>query len=573
MVSKIFTAAQLAVLVAMALASGAWAGSYHVYACRTPAGESAPADGWSGSKTGTYTYAENTCQHPGGGALIAALGDQAARTANTDNATWAFSAPPGARITSATLWRAGDAAGGAAVNATYEFWLAGPTETGVFDECLYALGCSSEGNYAAPISPENRVVVPEAHLGSHLFIKTACGGISEYKCKEGQADPNGYAAVVYLYAADITLEQAAGPTASGVSGELAGAATVSGTSDVAFTASDPGAGVYEAVFSVDGQIVQRTVLDENSGRCRDMSQSGDGLASFLYTQPCLGTLSTDVALDTTKLANGAHHLRIDVLDAAGNSAPVLDRNIVVSNLSASAGLALSGGAIAAAAGGGSPGPANGANASSQASLAVAWKGSRSPRLVTGFGRPETITGSLTGPGGAPIAGALIDLQATPANAGARALVMASPRTGANGLFSARIPAGASSRTLTFAYRSHLGDPLPVATRTLTLTVRAALRLAIAPRTASVGRRVHFTGRLLGGPLPSTGKLLVLEARSAGGPWIKFDVIRSDRAGRYRASYRFRFPGPATYQFRVLSEAEADYPYAGGGSNVVVVRER
>ena len=32
-----------------ALATTAHAGSYHVYACRTPAGESAPADGWSGS--------------------------------------------------------------------------------------------------------------------------------------------------------------------------------------------------------------------------------------------------------------------------------------------------------------------------------------------------------------------------------------------------------------------------------------------------------------------------------------------------------------------------------------------
>ena len=50
------------------------------------------------------------------------------------------------------------------------------------------------------------------------------------------------------------------------------------------------------------------------------------------------------------------------------------------------------------------------------------------------------------------------------------------------------------------------------------------------------------------------------------------MIRADALGRYRAAYRFKFPGPARYQFRVLSEAEADYPYADAGSNVVVVHE-
>jgi hypothetical protein len=28
------------------LAAGAWAGEYHVYSCRTPAGQVAPTDGW-----------------------------------------------------------------------------------------------------------------------------------------------------------------------------------------------------------------------------------------------------------------------------------------------------------------------------------------------------------------------------------------------------------------------------------------------------------------------------------------------------------------------------------------------
>jgi hypothetical protein len=183
------------------------------------------------------------------------------------------------------------------------------------------------------------------------------------------------------------------------------------------------------------------------------------------------------------------------------------------------------------------------------------------------------TGRLTGPGGSPIGGAQIDVVATPAFAGAQAAAMAAPRTAADGRFTLRVPGSASSRTLRFSYRAHLGDPVPVATRTLALSVNAGVRLSIAPRTSSVGGRIFFSGRLLGGPVPQSGKLLVLEARSGGRSWIKFNVVRTDRRGRYRSSYRFKFPGPATYRFRVVSEPEADYPYAAGASNAVPVRER
>jgi hypothetical protein len=113
----------------------------------------------------------------------------------------------------------------------------------------------------------------------------------------------------------------------------------------------------------------------------------------------------------------------------------------------------------------------------------------------------------------------------------------------------------------------------VATRTLALTVRAGVRLHVRPRTASVGATIVFTGRLLGGPIPRGGKVIVLEARSPGGPWIEFDVVHSNSRGAFRASYRFKLPGPASYRFRVVSEAEADYPFAAGASNQVGVYER
>jgi hypothetical protein len=119
--------------------------------------------------------------------------------------------------------------------------------------------------------------------------------------------------------------------ADNVSGELASAPAIAGTSDVIFSASDPGAGVWEATFSIDGKVVQSTVPDENGGRCRDVGQSTDGLPAFLYLQPCPVSENVDVPFNTTAVSNGEHHLIVSVLDAAGNSAPVLDREIDVQN--------------------------------------------------------------------------------------------------------------------------------------------------------------------------------------------------------------------------------------------------
>ncbi|HYM44909.1 MAG TPA: carboxypeptidase-like regulatory domain-containing protein [Solirubrobacteraceae bacterium] len=359
---------------------------------------------------------------------------------------------------------------------------------------------------------------------------------------------------MYLYAADVKLEQEVGPTATNVTGELANAPSVRGISDIAFDASDPGSGVYQAVFSVDGQIVQRTTVDENGGRCVDVGGTADGLPAFLYTQPCKPSASVDVPFDTTRASDGSHRLLVTVTDPAGQSAPVLDRVLTIAN----------------------PPPAgapNGTNASAQVSLSVGWAGTRKARLTSSYGRAHTIAGRLTGPGGAPIAGAQIDCTATPAYAGAKTVTIACPKTGADGRFALRVPGGAGSRTLRFAYREHVGDALPVATRTLALAVAAGVRLHVNPRTASVGRSIFFTGRLLGGPIPRGGKQLVLEARSPGGPWIEFDVVKTDRRGRYHASYRFRFPGPASYSFRAVSESEADFPFAAGASNTVGVHER
>jgi hypothetical protein len=557
----IFVVAGLAGLAGFGPAAGtAKAGEYHVYSCRTPSGESAPTDGWTGSVTGAYDdYAVDTCGT--GGALTSALGDLTTHVTNLDIATWTLGVPAGETLAGATLWRAGDADGGESVNATYQFWLASLSAYKAFESCVYQFGCTvGVGNPEQPLSTSNRVVIPTADLGTHIYLSASCEGASSgEECPEAKGDANGYAAVVYLYAADLLLEQTAGPTASDVGGELASAPTVSGMSDVTFDATDPGAGVWETTFSIDGKVVQSTVPNEAGGRCKNVGQTSDGLPAFLYLQPCPQSESVDVPFNTTAVSNGQHHLVVSVVDPAGNSAPVIDREIDVDNPLPP-----------------TPPQPNGTNASTQATLTARWASTTKPRLTRQWGKQETITGRLTAPGGGaggiPIKGATIDLTATPAYTGAKTLTIASPRTGPDGDFTVSLPRGEPSSTLRLAYSAYIGEAA-VATRTLTLGVKAGVSLSITPRVTSVGRSIFFKGVLRGAPLPAGGKQLVLEARSPGGEWIEFDVIHTVAHGRYRASYRFKFPGPERYQFRVLCKQEADFPFLEASSSVVGVLER
>ena len=590
-----------ALAAAAALAATAHAGEYHVYSCRTPGAQPAPVDGCrEGSHSGEDVTLD-TCQEAGGG-LVAGLDAHVAHPAETDKATWTFEAPVGESISAASLMRAGETVPLTKPETAYTFWLAGVADSGpeteVIEECG-AKKCPHEGSFAEPLAAENRVIVPQTALGSrYLYLNVSCGSLVA-SCAASEAGKTGYAATIELFAADLTLSDDESPVVSAVGGGLAESPTVSGTSDVAFQASDAGSGVYEVVFRVDGNVVSTVVPEEEGGRCRDVGGTSDGLPAFLYTQPCPDALSVDLPFDTSGLSNGAHHLVVSVLDAAGNATPVLDREVTVANAAAPGsgtggtggsgpGGSNSGGSGSGGSGGGAStgaagaggsgasaaalGPANGTNASDQASLTAAWRGHAGERLSGAYGAGHTVEGRLSGSGGVPISGAQIEVQELPSYAGARARALVSPRTGPGGRWRLALPRGISSAQLRFAHRSHLGAPLPAATRTLTLSVRAGLELRIAPRAARSQGEIRFQGRLLGGPVPRGGKQVVLEARSPGGRWLEFHVVRAGAGGGFRFLYRFRLPGPATYQFRALCEPEADYPFAAGRSNVVGVRE-
>ena len=242
-------------LAFVALAAVAWAGEYHVYSCRTPAGQVAPTDGWSAPEHPPYDPTSNTCET--GGVLLAGLKAGFAHYADTERATWAFEAPAGETVASATLWRAGETWGTTdpETNANYVVLLTGMAATGisvkVFEECGVKR-CPSEGNFSDPLASDNRIAVPSSALDSpYLSLSASCGAfVSGVACPTTEGE-NRYAAMVELFAADIVLSQPTAPTVSAVSGGLAEDPSVSGTSDVAFHAADSGSGVYEATVAVE----------------------------------------------------------------------------------------------------------------------------------------------------------------------------------------------------------------------------------------------------------------------------------------------------------------------------------
>ena len=194
---------------------------------------------------------------------------------------------------------------------------------------------------------------------------------------------------------------------------------------------------------------------------------------------------------------------------------------------------------------------------------------RAPRAH--FGHTLRLRGRLTSPGGHPLAGREVRVFEQTRLPGAAWRSLASVQTNAKGRFTFRAPRG-PSRTLRFRYEgseTRLGR-----TADVRLRVRAASSMAASRGQVVNGEEVTFRGRLRGGPRPTPGKLVEIQARTRGG-WRTFATTRgSQRSGRW--SYRYRFSatrGDVRYRFRARVPQESGYPYETGVSRAVVVRVR
>jgi hypothetical protein len=189
-----------------------------------------------------------------------------------------------------------------------------------------------------------------------------------------------------------------------------------------------------------------------------------------------------------------------------------------------------------------------------------------------YGKAATIVGYVRAEEGRkPIAGAPVDVLATPRRSGAQAFREATVRTDENGKFKYRAEPG-HSRLLTFDYPGT--KILGGADDSVRLRVPAATTFRASKRFARNGETVRFAGRLRGKPYPPEGKLIALEVylRSR---WRTFANVKTRPTGTW--GYRYRFDGTrgrVRYRFRARIVREpAIYPFERGFSRTrdVIVR--
>jgi hypothetical protein len=188
-----------------------------------------------------------------------------------------------------------------------------------------------------------------------------------------------------------------------------------------------------------------------------------------------------------------------------------------------------------------------------------------------FGAPVMVSGRLTAAGGNPLAHTdvhVFEQTDLPDQPWVRVGVV---RTGSKGRFRYTVRPG-PSRTVLLKYG---GTSLirPDAAK-VTVRVRATTTLRVNRRSVVNGDEVRFRGRVQGGPMPASGKLLELQAYSRG-TWRTFATPRaSARSRRWAYPYRFTATrGTVRYRFRAVLPREGGFPFVRGTSSSIEVRVR
>jgi hypothetical protein len=299
-------------------------------------------------------------------------------------------------------------------------------------------------------------------------------------------------------------------------------------------------------------VVARDDISGVAGGDIEISREGSSRWISLPVESTATGLTTLV--DDAALPDGIYDVRARVVDAAGNERTTTVR---ASGAQAHLSLPLRVPTVLRA---GRPITVRGSNGRRRTALA---------RTATApFGSPVQIRGRLTVPGGNPLAGADVDVLERTALPDQPWIRTGITRTDSRGRFAYRVLPG-PSRTVLFRYGGT--QVIRAQTAAVQIRIRAATSLRVNRPAVVNGEDVVFRGRVRGGPIPSVGKLVQLQAYSRGG-WRTFATPRA-RARSHRWSYRYRFTatrGTVRYRFRAVVPAEGGFPFVRGGSRSVKV---
>lgn len=338
-------------------------------------------------------------------------------------------------------------------------------------------------------------------------------------------------------------------------------------------------GAFRALDVEDPRALMVDVEDVTSGIADgaiEYRREGEGGFKRLATSRAGGLLTA--RLDDEGLAPGRYEVRAVVTDVAGNEAVIddwadgssatlamplrLSANISVAGVVKAKGCAKAARKRHGKDGSRKQGPRPKCRRKKAKLKAVT-------SLELKYGKRATSTGRLVTAQGAAIAAAPIVVEGQ-LRSGGPFVKVGVARTDAQGNFRFTVPAG-PSRTIRYRYDGT--NTVRPAAAQLTTKVNAAARLKVDRRRLRNGQAVRFTGRLLGKPIPTAGKLVALQAR-VGREWRTFATPRANAKGVFKHRYRFTATtGLRRYEFRAVVAREAAYPYEKGVSRIVKVTVR
>jgi hypothetical protein len=506
--------AVLAAIVTLAGAGSAQAGTYTVYACSTPDGKPAPLDGWAGASSPGAPNWTGHANHCSGADPKFVMEHYLGATPQTwpfgAIASFTFTAPPNTRVVSAVVRRRWSGSN----DQTLAYQARWRDQYGEW--CPRAWGCGPLDGDVTYTNIDN----------ASYMLDQVCGGPAD--CTDD------HVITTEIRRAATTLEDNASPSlASPPSGTLVEPGrALAGPVAASLPLRDEGGGLDAVHLEVDGAVVGTWAVDANDGRC---------VRPFRHVVPCKLAATAAVSWDSNTVADGAHQARLLADDAAGNRMVFGPFQITVRNTPSACGPRAAG-------------------------LAIAARFSRAGRRVTvRRGKAVRIHGRVTSAGN-PVAGATVHLVGRVQRRGSRSGAVGGVAvTGASGRFRLRAPAD-RSRTLWVGLRAGPADTRFSCSKALRLGVRAGVSLRASRTRLGGAGTVRFSGRLR---VRARGKIVVLQAREDG-RWRTFANTRTNRRGRFRASYRFRGL-PGTYPVRALVPPDASYPFAAGTSRAVRIR--
>ena len=188
-----------------------------------------------------------------------------------------------------------------------------------------------------------------------------------------------------------------------------------------------------------------------------------------------------------------------------------------------------------------------------------------------FGRSVSVQGLLMSSAGLPLAGQPVAVMTAPDNSSDTFTEATAVTTGPDGRWTATLSPGPSR----IIEASYAGSPtvLPASGSATVITPAEIELTRVTPDRTPWGSTVRIAGRVLGGYIPSSSKLLRLDLGVVGIPGLsKIQGIPNvSPDGRFTTTYTFAHAyGVVRFWLMVSSLPEADFPFAPAHSRRVVV---